>query len=201
MRRTTVLLAILAFVPGLADAHHFMGNELPRTFLHGLLSGLGHPIVGADHAVFILASGILLALVPHGLWGVLALLLGSLTGALLHLQGLVVSWAELAVAASVVMVGTLLLLRARIGLAFAGAIAFAAGALHGYVYAETIFGAETAPLTAYLLGFSAIQFVLATGAFGLHRLALRLRPAQASAGCTALGAAVVAIGAALLVGA
>ena len=50
-----------------------MDGALPPTFMEGLLSGLGHPLIGVDHAAFIVATGFLLALLKDGLGGVLAL--------------------------------------------------------------------------------------------------------------------------------
>src|SRR5213592_3053559 len=73
--------------PRMAWAHHFMGGGLPETFAQGLLSGLGHPVIGLDHAAFIAAAGFFLASVEGGMWGVLALIVGTLLGAALHLAG------------------------------------------------------------------------------------------------------------------
>ena len=40
-----------------AHAHHLMGGKTPSTFADGLLSGLGHPLIGPDHLAFLLAIG------------------------------------------------------------------------------------------------------------------------------------------------
>ena len=40
---------------------------------------------------------------------------------------------------------------------------FASGVFHGYAYGESIVGAETAQLAAYVLGFGAIQYCIAVG--------------------------------------
>ena len=84
---TTVML-----LPSVVWAHHFMEDQLPQTFAQGFLSGLAHPVIGVDHLAFIIATGLLLALVKHGVWGVIAFTLGSLLGAALHLTGFV--WPE-----------------------------------------------------------------------------------------------------------
>jgi hydrogenase/urease accessory protein HupE len=73
----TFALAALLLLPRLAWAHHFMGEQLPQTFTQGFLSGLGHPVIGVDHAAFIIAAGFLLAPIGRGMRGVLALILGS----------------------------------------------------------------------------------------------------------------------------
>src|SRR5438552_1104114 len=65
---TVVAATSLAVLPRIAWAHHFMGGGPPETFAQGLLSGLGHPVIGLDHAAFILAAGFFLALVEAGIW-------------------------------------------------------------------------------------------------------------------------------------
>lgn len=189
-----LLLAVLAVLCGPAWSHHFMGGSLPQTFAQGLLSGLGHPLIGADHAAFIIAAGFLLALIDRGIWGVLALIAGSLAGAALHLAGIDVPWGEAGVALSVILVGLLVMAGRRIPLPWlAGGIALA-GVLHGHTYAESIFGAEAAPLAAYLIGFSLIQAVVATTAFLAHRWLIARHESWAMPASSGLGAAVSAVG-------
>lgn len=196
----TTVNARFLFVPGLlltpgpALAHHFMDDALPQTFAQGLLSGLGHPLIGADHAAFIVAAGFLLALVPRGLRGLLALIAGSLIGAALHLQGYTLPAGEIGVALSVLLLGGLVLARRRIHLLWlAGGLAFA-GVLHGHAYAETIFGAETTPLLAYLIGFSVVQFGVAMAAALVHRQVHATRERWARPLAAALGTVVSTVG-------
>jgi urease accessory protein len=35
-----------------------MGGKTPSTFVDGILSGVGHPIIGPDHLAFVVALGI-----------------------------------------------------------------------------------------------------------------------------------------------
>ena len=44
-----------------AFAHHVMGGRMPATFAEGLLSGLGHPVIGLDHFAAVVAVGCLAA--------------------------------------------------------------------------------------------------------------------------------------------
>ena len=190
MKRAVALS--LGLVPTLAFAHHFMGGATPLTFMQGLLSGLGHPLIGVDHAAFIIGAGFALALCRDGLWGIAALLLGALIGAALHLFGLAVPGSEALVAASVILVAGVVMLKRPVPLSELAIAVAIAGALHGYAYAESIFGAERAPLAAYLVGFTLIQAGVAGAAFLLHR---KLRsPALAPA----LGSAIGAVGALFL---
>jgi len=192
--------AALVLLPRLAWAHHFMDDRLPQTVTQGLLSGLGHPVIGVDHAAFIVAAGFLLAAVKHGMWGVLALILGSLLGAALHLAGFSLPAGEAAVALSVILAGGLVMSARRIALTWmAGGLALA-GLLHGHAYAESIFGAEPGPLLAYLGGFSLIQFGVATAALFTHRRLMSTGGSRARPVSATLGAAVGAIGILFLAG-
>src|SRR6267154_4135416 len=85
-------------------AHHFMGGGVPATFAQGLLSGLGHPVIGLDHAAFIIAAGFFLASFEGGMWGILALIVGTLLGAALHLAGAGLPGADIGVALSVILI-------------------------------------------------------------------------------------------------
>jgi len=186
------LAAALAAAP--AWAHHFMDNALPGTFMEGLLSGLGHPLIGLDHAAFIVATGFLLGRVTGGMWGVAALVAGSLLGAASHLNGFDIVGGEIGVALSVIVAGGLLMGRWRIELSWLiGGLALA-GALHGHAYAEAIFGAETTPLYAYLAGFTLVQLGVAAAAFMAHRRLIAARAAWAGPVSAGLGAAAGVIG-------
>jgi urease accessory protein len=196
--RRALSAAALAALPAAAWAHHFMDDALPGTFVEGLLSGLGHPLIGADHAAFIIASGFFLALVDRGLVGIVALIGGALTGAAMHLAGMDVPGGEVGVALSVILIGALLVARRRIELTWMIAGLAVAGVLHGHAYAETIFGAEAAPLGAYLLGFSLIQLAVAAAAFWTHRRIIAAREAWAKPVAVGLGTVVGAVGVAFL---
>lgn len=195
-----VIAAALVLLPRLAWAHHFMDDQLPQTLAQGLLSGLGHPLIGVDHAAFIVAAGFLLAPIRGGLWGVLALILGSLLGAALHLAGVGLPAGEAAVALSVILAGGLMMSARRIALTWMAAGLALAGLLHGHAYAESIFGAEPAPLLAYLAGFSLIQFGVAAAALLTHRRLMSTGGGRVRRLSGALGAVVGAIGILFLAG-
>jgi len=192
------VMPALLLASGPAFAHHFMDGGLPATFVQGLLSGLGHPLIGVDHAAFIVAAGFLLALTGNGLWGIAALIAGSLAGAALHLHGFDLPGGNAGVALSVLLTGLLVMLHRRFALSWlVGGLALA-GALHGHAYAETIFGAEPTPLAAYLLGFSAIQFGVAAAAWLAHRRLIAVRETWAAPLAALLGTMTGSIGIAFL---
>ncbi len=188
MTNRIVAAIVFALFACPARAHHFMDGDLPRTFIEGLLSGLGHPLIGLDHAVFIVAAGFLLALVSRGIWGIAALIFGSLCGAGLHLAGVNLPAAEAGVALSVMLIGVVVMARRRMALTWLVAGLALAGLFHGHAYAEAIFGAEASPLVAYLIGFSVTQCVIAITAYRAHRFLIENRELWLQPVSAALGA-------------
>ena len=48
IRTAGQLLAAILLLTNPALAHHVMGGRMPVTFTDGLLSGLGHPVIGIE---------------------------------------------------------------------------------------------------------------------------------------------------------
>src|SRR5215213_4307940 len=107
LSRAAVIFAAVA-ASGPALAHHAMGGVTPSTFAQGLLSGLGHPIIGIDHLAFLVAVGVVVGLA--GLNLILPVLFVGLSaaGVLLHVNGVTIPAVEIVVAGSVILVGALL---------------------------------------------------------------------------------------------
>jgi len=166
-----ILLAALTglFIAPSAFAHHPMGGGVSQNALDGLISGLAHPIIGVDHLVVVIAVGILAAAMKPGLWIPFCFVLGTLAGTTLHLFRMGLPAQETLILFSVLGVGILLVLRRAPNAAWPVTVGSVAGMLHGYAYAEAIVGAEAGTLAAYLIGFSAIQLVVAGGAYMFAR--------------------------------
>jgi len=156
-----------------AHAHHGMEGQLPSTWAEGLLSGLAHPVIGLDHLLCILAVGLLAATRPRGVWIPVAFILAAMAGAAGHLAGAALPGADVLVSATLILLGGLLALGRGLGLAVVVGLAGASGLLHGYVYAESIFGSEATPLAAYLIGFTAAQLGVALLAYGVGRTLMK----------------------------
>lgn len=173
------LFALLIASPAPAFAHHLMGGKMPASFQEGLLSGLGHPVIGLDHFAFIIGVGIASAFLSRGFVPIAAFILATIAGCALHLQSVTVPAAEIVIAVSVMIVGAAIMSGRGLSAAVATLIFAVAGLFHGYAYGESIFGAEQTPLTAYLIGFAAIQFVVASAAMLITRALLSERAASA----------------------
>ena len=172
-----------------ALAHHPNGSEIPSNFIEGFLSGIGHPVIGIDHLAFVVAIGLLAALSSRiGMIIPLGFAIATFVGTVIHLQSINLPVPELVISASVLVMGILLAKADRTNLALVTTISAIAGIFHGYAYGESIVGAESTALGAYLLGFLAIQLGISTVAFYVGKLVLdRANLALRFAGFTIAG--------------
>jgi len=190
-RAAAIGLAAVAASPALA--HHPLGGETPGNFLHGFLSGIGHPMIGIDHFAFIVVVGIAAAFMGHRLLTPLAFVGATAAGCLLTYAGVTLPLAEVVITASVVLLGALVVSGRKLPLAPMMALFAVAGLFHGGAYGEAIVGAEATPLLAYLLGFGLIQYGIAVAAgFAATTLARTdgakaLEPRLAGAVCAGVG--------------
>ena len=193
----TALVAVFSVFASSASAHHVMGGKTPATFTEGLLSGIGHPVIGPDHLAFLLAIGIAVGIGGLNLALPALFVIASAIGVVLHVNSINFPGAEIIVACSVLLAGFLIARwRALSGWWWAALFAVA-GLFHGYAFGESIFGAEPSPLYAYLVGLILIQSALAVGtalfvrwkAVGVSEMASRLA-----------GAAIIGVGLTVLIG-
>jgi urease accessory protein len=197
-RLFSIVVTTVMLLPSVVWAHHFMENQLPQTLAQGFLSGLAHPVIGVDHLAFIIATGFILALVKHGVSGVIAFTLGSLLGAVLHLTGFGLAGGEVMVALSVILIGGVMVSGRRLNLGWLGGGLILAGIFHGYAYAESIFGAEPMPLSGYLIGFCSVQLGIGVAALLLHRRLIAINANSSRSIASAMGVVVGVIGVAFL---
>jgi len=179
-------------------AHHAMGRSTPANFFEGFLSGLAHPVIGLDHLAFVVAIGLVSAGRARGALIPVAFLLVAIAGTGVHLLRFDLPAAEIAVALSVVAAG-LLLLSKRFNLSVLAALASLAGFFHGYAYGESIIGAETTPLIAYLVGFTLIQFIIAILALRLGNLLINQAKKHSHNLLRVAGCGITVVGATFLI--
>lgn len=166
-------LPIMSFIVGIhpAQAHHPLGGGTPSTFIEGLLSGFGHPIIGLDHFAFVVAIGLIAVLtVKRGLLLPIAFSLATALGTIIHLSSIDLPLPELIISISVFTIGLALAINRQFNLLFLIVLSAIAGLFHGYAYGESIFGAETTPVIAYLLGFASIQILISAISFYFGKL-------------------------------
>ena len=166
----TAIAFLEIFIATPAFAHHPLDGRLPANLFEGIMSGLGHPILGFDHLAFVVASGLIAVGIAGGIIIPTAFVLATGIGAGIHLQAIDLPIPEIIIAASVVLFGVLLVIRRTqkksanyvLVVTFLAALA---GIFHGHAYGEGIFGAEPTPLIAYLIGFTVIQLAISLGVY------------------------------------
>jgi urease accessory protein len=197
LRLAAFLAAVCLAAVSPASAHHMMDGDLPSTFTQGLLSGLGHPVIGLDHLAFLIAVGVAVGVGGLSLALPIVFVAASALGVALHLLEFNLPGVELIVAASVVLIGVLVASGRELPLAAWAALFGLAGIAHGYAYGESIVGAEPAPLWAYLIGLVIIQSALSVG------VAMMTRRSGESVSAIAprlAGAVVIGVGLTALIG-
>ncbi|MEA2976976.1 MAG: urease accessory protein [Alphaproteobacteria bacterium] len=188
--------AALALVAEPAAAHHVMGGRMAATFGEGFLSGLGHPILGLDHLAAIVAVGCIAASQTRGAMLVVGFVTAMMAGTAAHVGEATIPASEILVALSVIVLGSVMLLRS-LSSGMALALFALAGFFHGYALGESIAGAEPTPLYAYLAGLAIIQSGIALAAVTIVR-GWSVRPAFEPARLRLVGAGIVGIGLAVL---
>jgi urease accessory protein len=180
-----------------AFAHHMMGGKMPSTFGAGVLSGLGHPILGLDHLAAIVAVGCLAAAFPSGALLAIGFVVAMLVGVSLHVAEMNIPASEALVALSVIALGAVLALRRAQSPMLVGVLLLAAGLFHGYALGESIAGAEPTPLYAYFIGLAIIQSAIALGVMTTVKALTHPRAGELAA-VRLIGAGVVGVGCAAL---
>lgn len=150
-----VLSAAFAFLlPAMALAHP--GHEHRASFIEGLV----HPLSGADHVLAMVLVGLLaVQLGGRAIWILPATFLaGMAAGSSVGATGIGASAVEFGIALSVIALGLIVALQARLPLAAAAVLVGATALLHGHAH-----GAEADGMVSsrYILGFLA-------GTLGLH---------------------------------
>ena len=166
MRLPIALAATLIATPALA--HHPLGGLPMETFAHGLLSGVGHPVLGFDHLLFVVAAGVAAALAGVRWGGPAAYVAAMLGGCALMAAGVGLPGKEAIIALSLLAVGGIVASGRAAGPAATLALLAAFGAFHGSAFGDAIAGQEGgapgAVLAGYLLGLGALQYAVAVAA-------------------------------------
>ena len=159
----TGLLVLAMSAP--AYAHHPMGGVTPSNFVEGLLSGIGHPIIGIDHLAFVIGIGLAASFLARGLIMPAFFIGATILGTGIHLLAVDLPIAEVVISASVLLLGAMIVTKRDLPTVLWAGLFAVAGIFHGYAYGEAIIGAEATPLVAYLGGFAVTQYLIAAGAF------------------------------------
>ncbi|CAN7269865.1 MULTISPECIES: HupE/UreJ family protein [unclassified Variovorax] len=188
-------LLLIAALPLAAAAH----TGADASLHHGFMSGFLHPLTGFDHLAAMVAVGLWSALTarrawPDLLWAPLGFALMLLAGALLGLAGVQLPVVEPMIAASLLVLGLLVVTQRHLPALAAAALVGLFAVFHGVAHGQELAGESGAALT--LAGMLAATVLLHAAGIAIGwslRHANRWVPRVA-------GAAVAIFGVALLGG-
>lgn len=188
--KRTALLAIIATVSLATPALAHPGVDAT----HGALSGFLHPITGLDHVLAMVAVGLWAALLGgRAMWIVpLGFVLAMIGGSVLGFNGAEFPFVEMAIAASVVLLGAAVALNVRVPTAIAASVVALFTLAHGFAHGAEL-PAGASGLT-YAIGFVSATLLLhligiALG-FALMKFGRRSLPRAVGAGVMAAGAVI-----------
>lgn len=169
--RTAMPVVLAASVwGGPAFAHHPMGGATPTTFMQGLLSGFGHPVLGLDHLAALVVVGLLASRVGRGWFVLPSIWIAAMgIGVFAHLGAMDLPGAEFLVAGSLVAIALIGVLAPTLAPAATGIVFAVGGFAHGHALAESVVGAEPMPIVAYLVGLVVVQAAITTAVAILAR--------------------------------
>jgi urease accessory protein len=151
-----------------ALAHHPLNGMPMETFVHGVLSGVGHPVLGFDHLFFVLLVGVAALFTGRALLSPAFYIVGMLAGCVLTISGIALPIVELVIVASLLVLGYLVASGRGLNMGLAAVVFGGFGLFHGSAFAGSIVGQEggasMAVIAGYLIGLGVVQYLLAIAA-------------------------------------
>ncbi|MDM0000569.1 HupE/UreJ family protein [Variovorax sp. J22P240] len=141
-------LALLAALPLVASAH----TGVDGGHHHGFVAGFFHPLTGADHLAAMVAVGLWSALTarrawPDLLWAPLGFSVMLLAGAVAGLGGVQLPAVEPMIAASLLVLGLLVVTQRRLPALAAAALVGVFAVFHGIAHGQELAGESAAAMT------------------------------------------------------
>jgi urease accessory protein len=197
-RKNALFLIAACAIPALARAHigHEAG-EAAHSHASAFIAGFLHPLTGLDHLAAMVAVGLWSALAarrawPDLLWAPLGFAAMLLAGALLGLQGVQLPAVEPMIAASLLVLGLLVLTRWRIPGIAAAALVGVFAAFHGLAHGYELAGdANAVPVVAGMLAATVLLHISGMAAGWALRHANVWVPRLAGAGVAVFGLALL----------
>ncbi len=168
MKKTIFGAAALTLLASPALAHHPLAGQPMETFTHGLLSGIGHPLLGFDHLFFVIAVGIAALFTSSPRFTTASYIVAMIAGCLLMSAGIGLPLKEVVIGASLLIVGGMVASGRTFGLVGLASLFAIFGLFHGSAFGDSIVGQEAAiggsVLIGYLIGLGVLQYAVAMGA-------------------------------------
>ena len=161
------VLAVTAFLISAtpALAHHPLAGAPMETFAHGILSGIGHPLLGFDHLFFVIVVGVAALLTGYAKSAPAAYISAMIIGCLAMSMGIGLPMKELIIGLSLLIVGGVVLSGRAPSLFLTLSMFAGFGLFHGSAFGNSIAGQEagvgSSVLIGYLIGLAVLQYAIA----------------------------------------
>ncbi|MCZ8255977.1 MAG: HupE/UreJ family protein [Polaromonas sp.] len=196
--QSALFLIATCAIPTLASAHigHEAG-EAAHSHASAFMGGFLHPLTGVDHLAAMVAVGLWSALAarrawPDLLWAPLGFAAMLLAGALLGLQGVQLPAVEPMIAASLLVLGLLVLTRWHVPGIAAAALVGVFAVFHGLAHGHELAGdANAVPVVAGMLLATVLLHISGMAAGWALRHANAWVPRLAGAGVAVFGLALL----------
>jgi len=164
MHRHIGAIAVLLLISLLSSLSRTPVDHTISNYWEGFLWGLADPVISLDCLVGIVAIGLLSSVFIRGAVIVGCFVLATVLGIVIHLFQLNLSGTEIAIAISTIVFGTMLMMPNQPNFIVLALVGISAGLFQGYAEAESIIGAGTIPLIAYIVGMTLTLFAVAMSA-------------------------------------
>ena len=172
-----ILYLILLIFPSLVFAHHPLNGGLMESFSDGLLSGIGHPILGLDHLVFIVGVGLISFISRKFLNFSFAFIGGTFLGLFSILFGLYLPFYEIIVSFTLLLLSYLVLRSNNTNFKVFMFILF--GVFHGWAYGAIMLDKPEINLNVvfgYSLGLFLTQLFIVFLGYNLFKFLTKVKP-------------------------
>ena len=165
-------LFLVVILPNNVLSHHPLNGEMMVNFNDGFLSGIGHPILGLDHLLFIIGVGLISFLSKRFLNFSFTFISGTILGLVSMICGLYLPFYEIMISFTLLLLGYLILASRQIR--FDGLLFTLFGVFHGWAYGaifsndiklniDVLFGYSLGllftQLTIVILGFKLFSYL------------------------------------------
>lgn len=168
MRQIFLAGVLLTSFASPALAHHPLGGMPMETFGDGVLSGIGHPLLGFDHLFFVIAMGIAALFTGRKLLTPAAYIGGMLIGCYAMYAGLGLPLKEAVIGLSLLVAGGIILSGKGLSTGAFTALFLVFGLFHGSAFGDAMAAQEGgvggAVLFGYLIGLGVLQYGVALAA-------------------------------------
>ena len=164
------LSALILLLPKYVYSHHPLNGGLMTNFYDGFLSGVGHPILGLDHLIFIIGVGLISYLSSKLLNYSVSFIGGTFIGLFSILFGFYLPFYEIIISFTLLLLGYLILVKDQVR--YKGFLFTTFGIFHGWAYGA-IFSTEVKlnlnVLMGYSLGLFFTQLLIVFSGFKLFK--------------------------------